>query len=185
MKSVHVAATGSYLPGDPITNEELEQYAGGLPDDVLEGLQVKTRHWIADPRTGEQSETNAEMATKAAREALSRAGIEPEEVELLVLSTASPDYHLPPMVTFVQDALGLERCATVEIRSGCAGAIEALDLARMYLERGQYTNGRRDRQRGDLAAARPDLRRPGSGQGADARQARASTASATAPARSC
>jgi 3-oxoacyl-[acyl-carrier-protein] synthase-3 len=140
MKQVKMVATGSYLPGDPITNEEVEQYAGELPVEVLEGLQVKTRHWLADPRTGDQSETNSEMATKAAREALQLAGIEPAEVELIVLSTASPDYHLPPTVTFVQDALGLRSCATVEIRSGCAGAIEALDVARMYLERGQYAN---------------------------------------------
>jgi 3-oxoacyl-[acyl-carrier-protein] synthase-3 len=135
-----MVATGSYLPGEPITNEELERFAGGLPDDVLEGLQVKTRHWIADPETGEQTETNSDMAAKAARQALELAGIDPQAVELLVLSTASPDFHLPATVTFVQDALGLDRCATVEIRSGCAGAVEALDLARMYLERGQYRN---------------------------------------------
>src|SRR4030088_3549210 len=107
-------STGSVLPGDPISNEELERFAGGLPDDVLEGLQVKTRHWIADPGTGEQTETNADMAGKAARQALELAGIEAREVELLVLSTASPNYHLPATVTFVQDALGLERCAVVE-----------------------------------------------------------------------
>ena len=140
MKQVRMVATGSYLPGEPISNEELESFAGGLPEDVLEGLQVKTRHWIADPRTGEQAETNAEMAGKAAKQALELADIDPGEVELLVMSTASPDYHLPATVTFVQDALGLERCATVEIRSGCAGAVEALDLARMYLERGRYQN---------------------------------------------
>ncbi len=140
MKQVRMVATGSYLPGEPISNEEVESFAGGLPEDVLEGLQVKTRHWIADPHTGEQAETNAEMAGKAAKQALELADIDPGEVELLVMSTASPDYHLPATVTFVQDALGLERCATVEIRSGCAGAVEALDLARMYLERGRYQN---------------------------------------------
>jgi 3-oxoacyl-[acyl-carrier-protein] synthase-3 len=134
-----MVATGSYLPGDPITNEELERFAGGLPEDVLEGLQVKTRHWIADPATGEQSETNSEMAVKAARQALELADIDPARVDLLVMSTASPDYHLPATVTFVQEGLGLASCACMEIRSGCAGAIEALDLARMYLERGQYS----------------------------------------------
>jgi 3-oxoacyl-[acyl-carrier-protein] synthase-3 len=138
MRRVKMVATGSYLPGDPITNEEVERYAGELPAEVLDALQVKTRHWLADPRTGDQSETNSEMATKAARQALEHAGIDPAEIDLLVMSTASPDYHLPPTVTFVQDALGLRSCATVEIRSGCAGAVEGLDVARMYLERGQY-----------------------------------------------
>jgi 3-oxoacyl-[acyl-carrier-protein] synthase-3 len=133
-----MVATGSYLPGEPIDNEQLERFAGGLPEDVLEGLQVKTRHWIADPATGAQSETNSQMAAKAARQALELADIDPAQVDLMVMSTASPDYHLPATVTFVQEALGLERCACMEMRSGCAGAVEALDLARMYLERGQY-----------------------------------------------
>ena len=55
-----------------------------------------------------------------------------------MLSTASPEYLLPPAVTFVQEALGIEKCATAEIRSGCAGAVEALDIARLYLERGEH-----------------------------------------------
>jgi 3-oxoacyl-[acyl-carrier-protein] synthase III len=140
VKHVQMLATGAFLPGEPITNERLEELAGGLPEDILEGLQVKTRHWIADPKTGEQSHSNSEMAGLAAKEALERADVDPAEVDLLVLSTASPDYHLPPTVTFVQDALGLSRCTTVELRSGCAGAVEGLDIARMYLERGQHRN---------------------------------------------
>jgi 3-oxoacyl-[acyl-carrier-protein] synthase III len=138
MRSVHILATGAYLPGEPITNETLERLAGPLPEDVLEGIQVKTRHWIADPETGEQRERNSDMAYKAAAQALERAGMSSDEVELLVLSTASPDYHLPPTATFVQDRLGLQRCATIEVRSGCAGAVEALDIARMYLALGHF-----------------------------------------------
>jgi 3-oxoacyl-[acyl-carrier-protein] synthase-3 len=55
-----------------------------------------------------------------------------------VVSTASPDFHLPGVATLVQDQLGLRRCAAIDIRSGCAGAVEALDLARMYIERGDH-----------------------------------------------
>jgi 3-oxoacyl-[acyl-carrier-protein] synthase III len=131
-------STGSYLPGDPIPNEVVDRHTGGLPDGILEGLQVKTRHWLADPETGEQSESNSDMAYKAVKEALELAGLEARELDLLVVSTASPEYHLPPTATFVQEKLGLERLAATDIRSGCAGAVEALDLARMYLERGQY-----------------------------------------------
>jgi 3-oxoacyl-[acyl-carrier-protein] synthase-3 len=133
-----MASTGSYLPGDPITNDVLERLAGPLPDEVLEGIQVTTRHWSVDPETGEHNESNSEMAHKAVIEALDLAGLEPEQVELLIVSTASPEYHLPPTSTFVQEKLGLTKCATMDIRSGCAGAVEALDVARMYLERGAY-----------------------------------------------
>jgi 3-oxoacyl-[acyl-carrier-protein] synthase III len=135
---VRIVSTGAYLPGQPITNEEMERLVGPLPRDVLEGIQVKTRHWMVDLATGEHRINNTEMAHRAVRQALDRAGLAPEEVDLLVVSTASPEYLLPPMVTFLQEKLGLERCATMEIRSGCAGAVEGLDVARLYLERGQY-----------------------------------------------
>jgi 3-oxoacyl-[acyl-carrier-protein] synthase III len=138
MKQVRMLSTGSYLPGDPITNEEMERLVGPLPDDILEGIQVRTRHWMVDTATGDHREANSEMAYKAVKQALDLAGLEPREVDLLVLSTGSPDYLLPPEVTFVQEKLGLRRCAVLEIRSGCAGAAEGLDIARLYLERGVY-----------------------------------------------
>ena len=72
------------------------------------------------------------------REALAVAELEPGDIELMVSSTASPEYHLPPMVTLVQEQLGIAKCATTEVRSGCAGFVEAFDIARMYLERGTY-----------------------------------------------
>lgn len=136
--SARVLSTGSYLPGDPIPNETLERLIGPLPEDILEGIQVKRRHWMIDPETGEHRINNSAMATKAAQEALELADVDPASVDLIVLSTASPDYPLPPLVTFVQEALGLERCSTMEIRSGCAGFVEALDVARLYVERGTH-----------------------------------------------
>jgi 3-oxoacyl-[acyl-carrier-protein] synthase-3 len=114
----------------------VERLVGPLPADILDGLQVKTRHWIIDPATGEHRQSNSELACHAAIQALERAGVEPAEVDLLVTSTASPEYLLPPMVTFLQERLGLRSCASIEIRSGCAGFVEAMDVARLYLERG-------------------------------------------------
>lgn len=138
MKQAQLISTGSYLPGEPLTNEDLERLVGPLPEDILEGIQVKRRHWIIDPATGQHRTSNSEMATEAARQALAAAQLEPEQLDLIVTSTASPEYHLPPMATLVQGRLGLRSCANVEIRSGCAGFVEALDLARLYLERGTY-----------------------------------------------
>jgi 3-oxoacyl-[acyl-carrier-protein] synthase-3 len=133
-----IVSTGAYLPGDPLSNNDLERLVGPVPEDILAGLQVQTRHWMVDPSTGEHRESNSEMAFKAADQALKRAGLAASEVDLLVTSTSSPEYLLPPMVAFLQDRLGLDRCATIEVRSGCAGAVEALDIARLYLERGMY-----------------------------------------------
>ena len=140
MRRAQIVGTGSYLPGEPIGNEQMEQIVGPLPEDILEGIQVRQRHWMIDPETGEHTINNTEMATNAARQALDAAGLPADAIDLLVVSTASPEYLLPPMATFVQEALGLERCATTEIRSGCAGFVEALDIARLYLESGAYSN---------------------------------------------
>lgn len=136
LRRVEVVSTGSYLPGDPISNADVERLVGPLPDEILAGLQVRTRHWIVDPATGEHRESNSEMAHRAVVRALDRAGVDVAEVDLIVTSTASPDYLLPPMATFLQDRLGLPDCTVLEIRSGCAGFVEAMDIARLYLEHG-------------------------------------------------
>ncbi|WP_250291907.1 3-oxoacyl-[acyl-carrier-protein] synthase III C-terminal domain-containing protein [Frankia sp. CiP1_Cm_nod1] len=133
---VRIVSTGGYLPGEPLSNDDLERLCGPLPDDVLDGLQVRRRHWMIDPGTGEHLVSNSEMATAAARQALDRAGLEAADVDLLVMSTSSPEYPLPAAVTFVQERLGLARCAVVEVRSGCAGAMHALDIARRQLADG-------------------------------------------------
>ena len=54
MSRVQVAGTGSFLPGEPLTNDDLERLVGPLPADVLEGIQVERRHWMVDPATGER-----------------------------------------------------------------------------------------------------------------------------------
>jgi 3-oxoacyl-[acyl-carrier-protein] synthase-3 len=129
-------STGAFLPGGPIDNETLEKLCGPLPGDVLDGIAAKRRHWLVDPATGEHTTSSSKMAEAAARNALARTGLAPDDVDLIVLSTASPEYHLPTTASYLQEHLGLERCASIELRAGCAGAIQALDIARRYLADG-------------------------------------------------
>jgi 3-oxoacyl-[acyl-carrier-protein] synthase-3 len=138
MRPVQVLSTGAHLPGEPIDNDQLQRLLGPLPADVLKGIQVEQRHWMIDPETGRHRESNSDMAHKAARQALTRADVDPADVDLLIASTASPEYPLPPMVTLLQEKLGLRACSTIEIRSGCAGAVEAFEVASMYLETGRH-----------------------------------------------
>jgi 3-oxoacyl-[acyl-carrier-protein] synthase-3 len=135
-RPVTILATGACLPGEPIENEQLEKLCGPLPAEVLQGLQTKRRHWLVDPATGEHTTSNSRMAEAAARTALGRAGLEPDDVDLIVLCTASPEYHLPTSASYVQEHLGLDRCAVVELRAGCVGAVQALDIARRQLADG-------------------------------------------------
>lgn len=136
--SIQIVSTGSFLPGDPISNDELEKVCGPLPEDVLDGIQVKRRHWLIDPATGQHQISNSKMAEAAARRALDQAGLEPGDVDLIVLSTASPEYHLPTAASYVQAHLGLEQCALIEVRAGCVGAVQGLDIARRQLADGTH-----------------------------------------------
>jgi 3-oxoacyl-[acyl-carrier-protein] synthase-3 len=133
---VQILSTGGYVPGDPLDNATLEKYVGPLPDDVLDGIQVRTRYWMIDPATGRHVINNSRMAERASRQAMERAGVEPEELDLIVVCTATPEYSLPNVATTLQHYLGLETVAAVEIRGACAGWVQALDLARRQLEDG-------------------------------------------------
>ncbi|MFE7133815.1 3-oxoacyl-ACP synthase III family protein [Streptomyces sp. NPDC057638] len=137
-RHVSVVATGAFLPGDPLDNDALARLVGPLPDELLAATGVRRRHWLVDPVSGEHRTGTARMATAAARQALDRAGMAAGEPDLIVVSTASPDDPLPVTGTYVQEALGLERCAVIEIRAGCVGAVQALDTARRLLADGTH-----------------------------------------------
>lgn len=138
MPKAQIIGTGGYQPGEPISNETIARLVGPLPDDVLAGLSITQRYWMIDPVTGEHLDSNSGMAFKAAQSALDVAGLKPDQVDLMILATGTPDYTLPPAVNLVQEMLGLEKCATLEIRSGGAGAAQGLDLARMWIEEGRH-----------------------------------------------
>lgn len=138
MTAVHVIGTGGYQPGAPIPTSVVQDLVGPLPDEVREGLSIHQRYWMIDPLTGEHRENNSDMACEAARRALDAAGLEASDVDLMLLATGTPDYPLPPVVNLVQERLGLRRCATLEIRSGGAGVVQALELARLTILAGTY-----------------------------------------------
>lgn len=137
-RHVSILATGSFLPGDPIDNATLERLCGTLPAEVLDNIQVRQRHWMIEPDTGRHTTGTSAMATTAARRALARADIDPAEIDLLVVSSASPEYQLPAAVTYVQEQLGLAHCAAIEFRAACTGFVQGLDYARRMLADGTY-----------------------------------------------
>ncbi|MCR8657736.1 3-oxoacyl-ACP synthase III family protein [Paenibacillus endoradicis] len=138
MNVVNILSIATYLPGEPISNQVLEQKIGTLDEELMDQVGVNERYWTTDPDTGKIRESNSEMSAKSAKAAIEKAGLNAEDIDLIVMSTCSPDYPLPATVTQVQDLLGLRRVATLEVRSGCCGAIQALDIAKLYLSSGQY-----------------------------------------------
>ena len=135
---VRIVGTGGYQPGEPIPTSTIERLVGPLPDEVREGLSIEQRYWMIDPTSGAHRENNSDMAYKAAVQALETSRLQPKDITLMILATGTPDYPLPPVVNLVQGLLGIEQCATLEIRSGGAGFVQGLEIARMYLESGAH-----------------------------------------------
>lgn len=134
-----VAGTGTYLPGEPVHNRRLAPILGRKFSRLAEMLGAETRHLAVDPDTGKlrEGESNAHMAHQAGLAALANAGLPPEAVDLILLSTSTPDYPFPATALFVQDRLGLEECQVIELRGGCGGMAQAFAIADQFIRSGR------------------------------------------------
>lgn len=138
MAKVEIIGTGSYLPGEPISNEQLAAVFGREVIWLAEMLGAQTRHFGIDLNNLElrPGESNANMATKAAYQALSNANIDPHSLDLIVMATSTPDYPFPATALFVQEQLGIPACSVIELRSGCGGMAQAFMIATHLLAAG-------------------------------------------------
>lgn len=133
MRAVHLAAVGTALPGEPVTNEELCGRLGLSSEWVETFIGTRTRHFATDLCDGRVRSTLADLCTAAARVALDRARIPADAVDFLVLATATPDALMPTTAAMVADRLGLDGVPAYQIQSGCTGAVQALTLAMALL----------------------------------------------------
>lgn len=137
---VRILATAEFRPGEVITNDRLAALLGGK--DVPLACRhsgVHGRYWALDPDTGvlPPGLTNSGLCARAAGQALQRAAVAPDQVDLVICSTCTPEVALPQTSALVQTALGIPDCRCIDLRAGCAGVISALDLARHLISAGQ------------------------------------------------
>ena len=149
---VHIVGTGSCLPGDPVTNERLEQVLGPLTEAppkvlsfveamgprMLERSGIQARHFAVDPETGNMTHSFSMLAEVAARNALNMAGMDPQEVDLLIIACPSYDQSTPPTSALLQERLGIHTCAEMEIHSNCSGVGKGMQVAFDALRNGRY-----------------------------------------------
>jgi 3-oxoacyl-[acyl-carrier-protein] synthase-3 len=149
---VHISGTGSFLPNDPVPNDRLEELLGPLNDapprvqkfiatvgpQILARGGIESRHFAIDPKTRRLTHTVATMAEESARRAMSDAGKTPADVDFLVLSSPNYDQMTPPTSTILQELLGIESCAEMEIHSNCTGVGKSVQVAYDALRTGRY-----------------------------------------------
>jgi 3-oxoacyl-[acyl-carrier-protein] synthase-3 len=118
-----IAGTGSALPPRRVTNAELAETVDTTHEWIVERTGIEARHIAGD------GETTATLATEAARDALAAAGVDADQVGLIVLATATPDQTFPSSATRVQTALGIDDCIAFDISAVCTGFLYALSVA--------------------------------------------------------
>ncbi|MFE2941268.1 3-oxoacyl-ACP synthase III family protein [Streptomyces sp. NPDC059255] len=137
----YLASIGTALPGDPVDNATLSKVLGINEEWIDVFIGTRTRHFARDLGTGEVRWSLADLCAQAAERALAAPGADPSEIEFIVLGTATPDTLMPATVNHVADQLGLDQVPTFQLQSGCAGAVQALGVARSMIASGQYRTG--------------------------------------------
>jgi 3-oxoacyl-[acyl-carrier-protein] synthase-3 len=125
-----VLGVGSALPKRRVTNDELAERVETSDQWIVERTGIRSRYVAAE------GETTASLATDAARRALDHAGVDAEEIGLIVLATATPDQTFPSSATKVQAALGIDDCVAFDVHAVCTGFLYALSVADSMLRSG-------------------------------------------------
>ena len=130
MKYSKIAGTGSYLPENLVTNADLEKVLD-TSDQWIRG-----RTGICERRVAREDETSGEMAEVAARRAMEAAGVDPQDIGLLVVGTTTPDLVFPSTACLIQARLGLPDCGAMDVNAACSGFMYALSVADKYVRCG-------------------------------------------------
>ena len=128
MPKAFIKSCGAYVPENIITNQYFDDYLQINVSDWLENTaQIYERRWISE------GQTTSDLATEAGQQCLTRADISPEDVDLLIVATDTPDYISPSTASVTQDKMGCINAGTFDLNSACAGFVTGLDVGSKYI----------------------------------------------------
>jgi 3-oxoacyl-[acyl-carrier-protein] synthase III len=151
MKKVKITGTGTYLPGEKIPLDKVDEILGELTEaptriqkwlKMTKGLMrqlldVEYYHFAIDPHNREFMDDNISMSVKAARKAIEAAGIKAEDIDFIAYGSPHQD-QMPTASVRIQEQLGIEQCGEVSIHANCTSAYKALLIAHDMLRTGRY-----------------------------------------------
>jgi 3-oxoacyl-[acyl-carrier-protein] synthase III len=130
--SAGILGVGAYLPEKVMTNFDLEKMVDTSNEWIVERTGIRERR-IADPETA-----TSDMSVQAARAALADAGVKAEELDLVIVATATPDYPFPSTACQVQDRIGTKHAGAFDLAAGCSGFVYGLSVASQMVASGLY-----------------------------------------------
>jgi 3-oxoacyl-[acyl-carrier-protein] synthase-3 len=122
---------GHYVPERVLTNADLEKMVDTTDEWIVTRSGIKERHIARD------DQATSDLAAEAARRAIASAGITPEEIDLIIVATITPDMPFPNTACFVQSLIGAKNATCIGLEAACAGFLFALDSASQYLLTGR------------------------------------------------
>jgi len=134
MVSVGIVGLGAYVPPKEMSNEDWMEYVDTSDEWISSKTGMKKRR-IAAPDV-----CTSDLAVEACKQALDNAGLEPEDIDLIILATSSPDVPLSSTAGIIQEKLGCIDCAAFDINAVCAGWVHALDIGSRYVGTNGYQN---------------------------------------------
>ncbi|MGK7390778.1 MAG: beta-ketoacyl-ACP synthase III [Candidatus Cyclobacteriaceae bacterium M2_1C_046] len=134
LRNVKILSTGSYVPEKIYTNKYLESVINTNDEWIQKNLGIRERRIAAD------NETTSDLAAKAALNALQNSGINKNEIDLIIVATATPDRLAPSTAAIVQDKIEAYNSVAFDIAAVCSGFLFAMSVASQYVTSGVYDN---------------------------------------------
>jgi len=134
MKKVGIIGLGEYLPKKVLSNADLERMVDTSDEWITSRTGIKQR------RLSAKNEATSDLAVKAGRQALEDARLKPQDIELIIVATITPDMQFPSTACFVQAGLGATNAVCFDVSAACAGFVYAITVAQQFIARGAYKN---------------------------------------------
>ncbi len=132
MKKVGILSLGKYVPENKLTNSDLEKMVETSDD------WIQTRSGIQERRIALKEEKTSDLGAKAAMEALNKSGLKAEQIDLIIVATATPDSNFPSVACLVQKAIGAKNAAAFDVSAACSGYLYAMTTAKQFIKTGFY-----------------------------------------------
>jgi 3-oxoacyl-[acyl-carrier-protein] synthase-3 len=129
-----IAGTGSFIPEKQLTNADLTKMVETNDEWITTRTGIKVRHIASD------TQSTAILATEAAKRAIANAKISPEDIEMIVTATITPEMVFPSTACFVQSMLGAKNAWAFDISAACSGFVYGLSIAQQFVINGKYDN---------------------------------------------
>ena len=133
-KTASIIGFGSYLPEKVLSNADLEKMVDTNDEWIFSRTGMKERRIASD------DQATSDLGYESAKKAIADAEIAPEDIELIIFATLSPDYAFPSTSCIVQERLGCSKAAAMDVQAACTGYIYALAMAKGFIESGTYKN---------------------------------------------